>query len=132
MLTNADITVYNAYFDADSREDRYVRTVIRGVWFYVDNKAAVTPEGLNAADVFKVRIPTDADTGGSVYVPPEQFTGQNGTWTLQHDDYVVRGVSELEIDAPAELRKQKLQAFKITSWADNRFGFLRHWRIGGA
>ena len=132
MTTNADVTVYNAYLDPVTRLDSYRRTIIRGVWFYVDNKVTVDSDGLNAADVFKVRIPAGADTGGAVFVPPWEYTGAEGTWTLQADDYVVRGIQEEEIERPADLQKWKAQAFRINSWSDNRFGGLPHWRIGGA
>lgn len=132
MTTNADVTIYNAYLDPETRLDSYRRTVIRGVWFYVDHKVTVDSDGLNAADVFKVRIPASADTGGAEFVPPWEYTGAEGTWTLQEDDYVVRGIHEEEIERPAELKKWKSPAFRINSWSDNRFGGLPHWRIGGA
>lgn len=131
MLVNADITLYNACFDSATRLDVWKRTVIRGVWFYVDNRVNATADGLTSADAYKVRIPIDADTGGAVYVPPETYSGEQGTWTLKADDYIVRGVSEQEIERPAELMKEKRPAFKITSWSDNRFGGLPHWRVGG-
>ena len=109
----------------------YRRTVIRGVWFYADNKTAITADGIRSADVFKVRIPTHADLGGANYVPPEEYAGMDGTWTLKADDYVARGILEDEIEKPADLKKEGRQVFRITSWADNRFGGLPHWRIGG-
>ena len=131
MTTNADITIYNAVYDPETRLNSYCRTVIRGVWFYVDNKTEVTTDGLRSADVFKVRIPTHADFGGTEYVPPWEYTGAAGTWTLKADDYVVRGILENEIEKPADLKKEGRQVFRITSWSDNRFGGLPHWRIGG-
>ena len=132
VTTNADVTVYNACTDPKTRLDSYRRTVIRGVWFYVDNKVAVDADGLNAADVYKVRVPASADTGGAEFVQPWEYTGKEGTWTLKADDYVVRGVWDKEIERPADLQKWKMPAFRINSWADNRFGGLPHWRIGGA
>ena len=132
MVVNADITLYNAFFDKETRLDSYKRTVIKGVWFYVDNKVNISADGLTAADVYKVRIPTNADTGGAVYIKPEEYEGKDGTWTLKADDYIVRGVSDREIKKPADLQKEKVQAFKINSWSDNRFGGLPHWRVGGA
>lgn len=131
MLTNADITLYNRYYNKNIRLDEYRRTVIRGVHFYVDNKVTVTTEGLRSADVYKVRIPVSADSGGAVFVSARDYKGEWGTWTLQADDYIVRGVLETEIERPAELHKEAEQVFRITSWSDNRFGSLPHWRVGG-
>lgn len=131
MITNADITVYNRHYDREKGYDIYRRTVIRSVWFFVDNKVQITESGVLAADIYKVRIPVSADTEGSIYVPPDKYAGAEHTWTLQADDYVCRGICELEIEKPAELKKEISQVFKITSWSDNRFGGLSHWRIGG-
>lgn len=131
MTTNADITIYNRYYNQETRMDEYHRTVICGVWFFVDNKVQITDSSAQAADVYKVRIPLHANTGDAVYVPPDQYSGAPGTWTLQSDDYVCRGIVEKEIERPAELKKEQNQVFKITSWSDNRFGGLPHWRIGG-
>ena len=136
MTTNADVTVYNAYLDPVTRLDGYRRTVIRGVWFYVDNKVTVSPtmssSGISSADVYKVRIPASADTGGAEFVQPWEYTGAEGTCTLKADDYVARGVWDKEIERPADLQKWKMPVFRINSWSDNRFGGLPRWRIGGA
>lgn len=132
MTTNADVTIYNSYLNPETRLEEYRRTVIRGVWFYVDNKVSIDADGLNAADIYKIRIPADADTGGAMFVPPWEYTGTEGTWTLQADDYVVRGIIDQDIERPADLKKWKNQVCRINSWSDNRFGGLPHWRIGGA
>lgn len=61
MLTNADITVYNSFLDPESRMRVWHHTMIKGVWFYVDNKVSLTDGGLASADAYKVRIPVYAD-----------------------------------------------------------------------
>lgn len=61
MLTNADITVYNSFLDPGSRMRVWHRTMIKGVWFYADNKVSLTDGGLVSADAYKVRIPVRAD-----------------------------------------------------------------------
>lgn len=131
MTTNADITLYNRHYNQEKGKDEYRRTVIRGVWFFVDNKVQIIDNVVQATNIYKVRIPVHADMKGAVYVPSDQYTGTEDTWTLQPDDYVCRGILEKEIERPADLKKEKNQVFKITSWSDNRFGGLPHWRIGG-
>ena len=69
----------------------------------------------------------------SVYrfnVPPDEYAGSDGTWTLKNDDYIVKGI-EPDIEKPADLQKESRTAFKVTSWSDNRHGGLKHWRVGG-
>lgn len=134
MITNADITLYNHYYDKDTRLDKWHRTVIRGVHFYVDHKVSVGDNGLNSADIYKIRIPVDADIQGEYLSEDEWIArGENvmGRWTLQSDDIVVLGECDMNIERPAELKEARKKYCKITSWSDNRFGGLPHWRIGG-
>ena len=72
MLTNADITIYNHIYDKATRLDEWRRTVIHGVHFYVDNKVSVGDSGLNSADVYKIRIPEDAECD-SQYAPEDEY-----------------------------------------------------------
>lgn len=133
MLTNADITIYNHKYDKATRLDEWRRTVIHGVHFYVDNKVSVGDSGLNSADVYKIRIPEDSGCD-SQYVPEDEYASAvstAGIWTLQDGDYVVIGECDLEIERPADLSKAHRRHCKITSWSDNRFGGLPHWKIGG-
>lgn len=133
MITNADITVYNCHYNKDTRLDDWHRTVIRGVHFYVDNKVSVGDGGVNSADVYKIRIPTDAEFD-SEYIDPEEYAALNdpkGYWTICNDDIVVQGVCSIDIEKPADLKISRKRYCKVTSWSDNRFGSSPHWRIGG-
>ena len=134
MITNADITLYNHYYDKSTRLDKWKKTVIRGVHFYVDHKVSVGDNGLNSADIYKIRIPVDADIQGE-YLSEDEWIARGehvmGRWTLQSDDIVVLGECDMNIDRPAQLKEAGRRYCKVTSWSDNRFGGLPHWRIGG-
>lgn len=132
MLTNADITIYNREYIPETRLDVWHRTVIHDVNFHADNKVQQTDGGLKSADAYKVRIPETSPD--KEYLDPESYAATENKelyWTLQADDYVVRGICDKEIVSPQDLQKEKYQVFKITSWSDNRKGGLSHWRIGG-
>lgn len=133
MIANADITIYNRKYNKETRLDDWQRTVIRGVHFYVNNKVSLVESGLKSADVFKIRIPEDAEFDKEYLSEDEYARAEDVSyaWTLQNDDYVVRGECELEIEKPSDLKELHKQYCKITSWSDNRFGGLPHWRIGG-
>lgn len=131
MLTNADCTIFNKYRDKGSAAV-YKRTVIRGVWWFVKNEARLTDNGLQSADVFYLRIPRHADFGGKTFVPPDQWTGDDNTWTLQQGDAIRKGVYEEEITKPSDLEKEKTQTFIVLSWSDNDFGDEPHWRVKGS
>lgn len=133
MVTNADITIYNRRYDKNTRLDVWQKTVIKDVWFYVDHKVNIGDKGLNAADVYKIRIPVSPERENT-YLPEDEFVKKIDTsnyWTLQNGDIAVKGICDVDIDKPADLAQLHKQYCKITSWSDNRFGGLPHWRIGG-
>lgn len=131
MLTNVDITIYNHKYNKETRLDDWNKTVIRGVHFYVDNKVSVGDNGLNSADIYKIRIPVDAQCD-KTYIQEDEyntFSDVSDYWTLQEGDVVVKGVCDKSISKPADLAGHR--KCKILSWSDNRFGGQPHWRVGG-
>lgn len=134
MLTNATITIYNRIPGKKNTCDTWHRTVIRDVHVYVDHKASVGDSGLNSAEVYKIRIPTDVENADQ-YLPPEEFVKKDNPgnyWTIQIDDHIVLEECIKEIEKPADLKDVRLRHCKVLSWSDNRFRGLPHWRIGGA
>lgn len=123
MITNADITIYNRRYNPETRLDTWKGTVIKNVSFYSDMKVNLDNKGLSTADIYKIRIP--GATPG--YVEPDKYTGADGTWTLQKDDYIVLGKGEA-IEKPKDLEEK---AIRINSFSDNRRGNLPHFRVGG-
>ena len=122
MITNADITILNRVYDPDERLDKWKSTFIENVSFYSDTKVNLDGNGLTTADVYKIRIP---DYKG--YVPAEEYAGEDGTWTVQIDDYIVKGKLNKEVTRPAEL----VNKIRIYSFSDNRRGVSPHLRVGG-
>lgn len=132
MVTNTDITIYNREYDPNNRLDIWHRTVIRNVRFYADNKVQQTDSGLKSSGVYKIRIPLESPK--KEYLDPETYAAsevKDNYWTIQQDDIVVIGACAYEITKPADLTALHKRYAKITSWSDNRFGGLPHWRIGG-
>lgn len=133
VLTNATITVYNRGYDSLTRFDTWHRTVIENVHVYVNHKASAGDSGLNSAEVYKIRIPTDVENADQ-YLPPEEYAKLKDPeehWTIQTDDQIVLGEYDQEIERPADLKDVRLRHCKVLSWSDNRFGGLPHWRIEG-
>lgn len=134
MLTNATITIYNRKPGNKNTFDTWHRTVIRDVHMSVDHKASVGDSGLNSAEVYKIRIPTDVENADQ-YLSPEEYVKKDNPgnyWTIQIDDHIVLEECIKEIEKPADLKDVRLRHCKVLSWSDNRFGGLPHWRIGGA
>ena len=71
MITNADVTVYNKRVDKKTRQTVYVRTILRDVHWYTDQKVSVGEKGLNSADVIKIRVPTEERQ--EIFMEPAEY-----------------------------------------------------------
>lgn len=134
MRTNADITIYNRYFDKETRLDKYQRTVLYGVFW--DERKAVNrlQSGLEDADKVTIIIPFTVTTDKK-YVAPKAFDklpDKTGYFTLQEGDRVVRGDINFEITGKVSDLDKEYEAYTITSVDTKDFGspHMRHWEVG--
>lgn len=111
MLTNTDITIYNREYDSESRLDTWNRVYVPEAWWYKNEKASVTTDGLKSADVYTIRIP-DTSIG------------------LKKDDYIVRGNCTVDMHTVKDL--EGLEKTRITSVNYNTFGGDPHIKAVGA
>lgn len=136
MITNADLTIFNKRrIDKATGRPVYLGTRIKGVSFYTEQKTNVTEAaGVISKDMYKIRIPENADTGGKRYVDAEKYktlTDEEaaGYWTIDNDDLFGRGLLP-EFEKESEFLKRQYTG-KVISFSDNRRGRLAHFRIGG-
>lgn len=134
MRTNADITIYNRYFDKATRLDKYQRTILYGVFW--DERKAVNrlQSGLEDADKVTIIIPF-AVTTDKKYAPPKEFEkldDKSDYFTLQEGDRVVKGAVDFEITGKVSDLDKEYEAFTIISVDTKDFGSLhmRHWEVG--
>ena len=97
LFRNADITIYNKYYDNDLGYDLYQRTVIKGVNWQGKCYATVTDKGLLMAD--SIRIILDKV---DKYISPKQFAKLTDEerikyFTLGIADKIVKGQINFEI-----------------------------------
>lgn len=135
MITNTDITIYNAHLRPD-KLIVYLETQIKGVNWYTKQEVQVD-NGLKSADNYKIRIPANADTQGKRYIDTERFKSLSTEeakkyWTIDNGDLFVKGLHG-PVQKETEIRNKGLYG-KVVSWSDNRRGSLcmQHFRIGGA
>jgi len=134
MHTNTDITIYNKYFDKETRTDKYQRTVIQDV-FWEERKAYNRlKSGLESADKVLVLIPF-TNIPNRQYLTPKEFRkvgSKENYFTLAEEDKIVRGEIYFEIEGKLSDLDKKYEAFTITSVDTHDYGsyYMRHWEVG--
>lgn len=130
MYTNANITLYNKYYDATTRLDKWKRTQIKGVFWDNCKGANVKKSGMEAADSVVVFILLSV----SGYVDPKSYTGAEGTWTLKPGDKICKGLIDQDFTKITDLEKAYDDVHDITKVDKKDFGSanMRHWEVGGA
>lgn len=134
MRTNTDITIYNKYFDKETRTDKYQRIVLYGVFW--DDKKAMNKlqSGLENADEVFVVIPFSV-VSNKQYITPKEFErleDKSNYFTLKEEDRIVQGEIDFEITGKVSDLDRQYEAFTITSVDTKDFGspHMRHWEVG--
>ncbi|NFS06267.1 hypothetical protein FDE99_00450 [Clostridium botulinum] len=97
LFRNADITIYNRYYDFTSDTDKYQRTVIKGVNWQGKRNGTVSDKGLLLEDSTLIFI----DKLES-YISPKRFTKLSNEerpnyFTFTPGDKIVKGEVNFEI-----------------------------------
>ncbi|MCB2308827.1 hypothetical protein LGL08_20545 [Clostridium estertheticum] len=97
LFKNANLTLYNRYYDFTSGYDKYQRTVIKGVDWNGRRNATVTDKGLLMADSVLIII-DKLDN----YISPKQFARLSDServtyFTLAMGDKIVKGEIDFEV-----------------------------------
>lgn len=124
ILCDKVITVINARFNENLGYDTYVGTIIRGVSCYCETASTIDATGIKAANVFKIRIPTDADFSGKQYASPIVYAASDPSkfFTLAQGDLIVLGEVVAEQIKPSELQATLGQVVTVLGVTDNRRG----------
>ena len=131
------MTIYNYWYNPETKENEYRKTKIQGIHWYTDQKVSVTDRGIVSANMYKIRIPKDAVIQNErEYIDSKQYhlldVGiVDRYWTVDMGDLFVKGLVDFEAASLSSL-KQFPEAGKIISYSINLFGMSPHIRIGGA
>lgn len=139
MLTNADITLFNRYYDNDSDEYKYARTFLRGVNWQDSQAINISQSaGVKSTNHTRVFIPLKVDSEEKTYLKPKTFKRSDKVtnYTLDNADIIVKGIVDFDMnDAHSGGFKALLRDFddvmKITKVADNRYGskLVQHFEL---
>lgn len=115
MYTNTDMTLYKREYDHTTRLNKLVRHEIKGVMWQDSKGANVNKSGMETADSVTVFVPL-----------------ANMTVEPKIGDYMVKGITTLEVTRISEL--EKLEDARVITKVDKKdYGSasMRHYELGG-
>lgn len=140
MLTNADVTLFNKYYDCDLGRDAYKRTHLKGVNWQGAKAATVGDKGLLTDDYVEIYVSFDVDSGEKTYQKPKawvQARDKDRFFTFNNGDILVKGIIDFELTGPKPnnlqtLRNQYDDVLQILSVVTCDYGSpeLQHWELG--
>ena len=134
-LCSDTITIFNKRIDTENGWDTYIPTIITGVSWYGDVATNLGEKGLNAANLFKIRIPIDADFSEKTYVTPNEYAEEtiiSGIFTIANGDVIVKDAVTDSTLTPAELKEKYPYCCTVLGVTDNRRApNAKHFKVVG-
>ncbi len=132
MFTNADCTIFNAYYDKSNRCDSWRKTVIKNVyWEDVSGENSQQTGLLNDCSAFVV-IPKNADFGGKKYIKPKEYyhNASDSTFTFAPNDIIIRGIYTGDFTSIKEINSLD-DSHTILKASDFIYGSpnVQHWEV---
>jgi hypothetical protein len=125
-----DITIINQYIDNNHKKS-YKVSYVKGFWSSNDG-ISINGTQIIKNDDLSARILIN-DSRNAKYQKPEEFRKEQKTWTLQNDDYLVKGKVE-KFTTITKLLENYQEVIKITNIATKDYGSedMWYWAIKGA
>lgn len=126
-MFDKDITVINKYFNKIEKAPKYKVSHIHGFWSS-DDSISINGTQIRKADGYYAMILMSEKE----YQQPKDFSENQKGWTLQNEDYLVKGIVK-EFTTIAKLIEDYQEVMKITkiSTADYGSENMQHWEITG-
>lgn len=129
-MFDKDITVINKWFNKSTKMNEYKIHHIKGFWSSNDG-ISISDTQLVKADGLIARI-LMSEAG---YIDPKEYqklTTINDEWTLQNDDYLVKGKIEIEVKSINDIL-DNYECMKITNVAIKDYGSddMQHFAVTG-
>ena len=125
-MFDKDITIVNKWFNKVTKQNEYKLHHLKGFWSS-NERINISDTQLIKNDSLIVRI-LMSEVG---YVSPKEFQNNGNGWTLQNDDYLVKGIID-NVSTIAKL-KEDYECMKITNISVKDYGSLemQHYEISG-
>lgn len=130
-IFNKDITIVNKYIDKETRKPKYKVSYVKGFWSSNDG-ISINGTQITKSDGLSARILIN-DSRNETYQKPEDFAKEQLTWTLQTDDYLVKGIVK-DFTTTTKLVEDYQEVIKIKDIATKDYGSedMWHFAITGA
>lgn len=125
-IFNKDITIINQYFNKAERKTKYKVSYVKGFWSSNDG-ISINGTQITKSDGLSARILIN-DSRNETYQKPEDFIKEQSTWTLQVDDYLVKGIVE-DFTTPTKLVENYRDVIKIENIAIKDYGSQDMWNF---
>lgn len=99
-MFNTDITIFNKVYDEETRSDKYLRTVLKGVHVEKTNASQKNDSKVIVSDSLFVSIPFLDN-----YVTSKKFQESKKGYTLQNTDIIVVGIVDKDITSLKDLKR---------------------------
>lgn len=129
-MFDKDISVINKYIDKEHKT-QYKVSFVKGFWSSNDG-ISINGTQLTKNDGLSARILIN-DGRNEIYQKPDDFKREQKTWTLQNDDYLVKG-KVADFTTTTKLLENYREVIKITNVAIKDYGSedMWHFAITGA
>lgn len=124
-MFDKDITVINQYIDEDHKK-AYKVSYVKGFWSSNDG-VSINGTQLTKNGGLSARILIN-DNRNEEYQKPEEFKKEQKTWTLQNDDYLVKGIVE-DFTTITKLLENYQEVIKIINVAIKDYGSRNMWHF---
>ena len=129
-MFDKDITVINKWFNKTTKMNEYKIHHLKGFWSSNDG-ISISDAQLVKSDGLIARI-LMSEAG---YINPKEYqklTTINDEWTLQNDDYLVKGKIEIEVKSINDIL-DNYECMKITNVAIKDYGSddMQHFAVTG-
>lgn len=140
----ADITLFNARYDANTRTEVFIPTRIKGSSYYESEGVSANDGVWTNQSIYKLRVPLIGSEIGKEYLPERKYRKVESAeryWTIRKGDFILLTLLDIEKEAytAKEIAKISeelgLKLITVTEYADNTVrgsDIVKHWRIGGA
>lgn len=124
-MFDEDITIINRYID-EEHKPQYKLSYIKGFWSSNDG-ISINGTQLTKNDGLSARILMN-DSRNEEYQKSEDFRKKQKTWTLQNDDYLIKGKVE-NFTTISKLLNDYQEVIKITNIAIKDYGSRDMWHF---